>query len=170
MKKDVSKKPSVVEMEIKKERVTRPVSFEVQYPTLYDGCDVEVNVTMYIHNGSQNTKGDTDNITLVYPRDNLAPKLYAIEKLDEALKIQEISRISRLRDSLFSRLNIKLTTMFDETDCKDRLDKYDEIVNAIYHNDEVRHMLKGYVFAETLLKLARKQKVFHSEEIQSLFA
>lgn len=171
MKREMQRQPSAAEIMAGRELVTRPVSFEVKYPTLVNG-DVGVDVILNIHNGVRGEKGDTDCTNFLFPREDFAARLRKINSLDSIRRIQEIGKISKIRDQNFGQLHMKLTTMFDEAsdaDKKDRLDKYSEIVNALFHDKEVRTMLRNYVFMETMLTLSEKQEVFQSEEMRCLF-
>ena len=165
------KRISEVEQNIMKERVTRPITWRLGDPYIDKvSGDVAVNVVYFIHNGAKGGKGDEGQMEFMFDKDEFSPTLRAVDKLDGTPRINEIRKISAMRDAQFQALNAILCNSYDDNIKTERLEIYRDVHDLLFMDDEYRERFRSLVKVETLMNLLRRPSVFYSEELRELFA
>lgn len=170
MKREFNKRTSDVELEATRERVTRPISWRIDTPSIdKESGDVGVNVHYYVHNGVKGERGDEGQVEFFFDRGEFAPTLREVDKLDSILRIKEISKISNIRDEQFRQFNLVLCDAFDSNSKTDRMELYRDVESKMFNDHNCHEQFRNLIKAEALLNLLKRPKVFYSEELQSLF-
>lgn len=164
----VSEAESLVMSE--KEVVSRPLSWRVNEPYVDEYGDVAVVVYYYLHNGTKTEGGEKGQMEFHYEQDEFTPILKQVTSLDAFTRVQELGRLSSVKDMRFKQLNIMLCKEYDNNPSTDRKKIYDDVHDFIFHDKKCIKLFRSMVKAETLLNLLKRPAVFYSEEIQMLFA
>lgn len=156
---------------IRQEKVVRPITWVIDYPGLTNDGDVEVNVSFYIHKDrARDERVRVDNMMFILPRDEITQKLKVVDQMDEFLRVQELGKISRIRDEVYNSIHFILTEAFDTCEAKESFQRYKEVLRMLYHDEECVAKVRHLVMLDTLMQLLKKPKCFQSEEMQTLFA
>lgn len=156
---------------IRVEKVVRPITWVMNYPEMTKDGDIEVNVNFYMHRDrAMNEKVRVDNMMFILPRDVVTQKLKVVDQMDDFLRVQELGKISRVRDEVYNSIHLMLTEAFDGCEAKDSFQRYKEAIRVLYHDEECMRKVRHLVMLDTLMRLLAKPKCFQSEEIQTLFA
>ena len=170
----MSKNKGISEVEanvIRQEKVVRPITWKIDYPGLTNDGDVEVNVNFYVHRDRGRDEAvRVDNIMFILPRDEVSKRLKVVASMDDFLKVQELGKISRIRDDVYNSIHYMLTETFDQCEARETSQRYKEVLRVLYHDEECMAKFRHLVMLDTLMRLLEKPKCFQSEEMQTLFA